>query len=60
MGSNRIRDFIGDVLLSRIIKKEYSILEIGSGSGEHEDLKKKMPQPLILNLENVPGKYYLS
>ncbi|GIR04337.1 MAG: SAM-dependent methyltransferase [Prochlorococcus sp.] len=32
--TQRNRDFIGDVL-SRIIKKNGSILEIGSGSGEH-------------------------
>ena len=32
--TQRNRDFIGDVL-SRIIKKNCSILEIGSGSGEH-------------------------
>ena len=32
--SQRNKDFIGDVL-SRIIKKNGSILEIGSGSGEH-------------------------
>ena len=83
--TNRNRDFIGDVL-SRIIKEKGSILEIGSGSGEHgvvfqkrfpeiiwqtsdpdliyrksiiswieyEDLNKKMPQPLKLDVENVP------
>jgi len=32
--TQRNRDCIGDVL-SRIIKKNGSILEIGSGSGEH-------------------------
>jgi hypothetical protein len=79
------KDFIGDVL-SRIIKKEGSILEIGSGSGEHgvffqkrfpeiiwqtsdpnllhrksiiswieyEELNKKMPHPLALDVENIP------
>ena len=83
--TQRNRDFIGDVL-SRIIKKDGLILEIGSGSGEHgvvfqkrfpkiiwqtsdpdliyrksiiswieyEDLNKKMPQPLKLDVENVP------
>ena len=33
--TQRNRDFIGDVL-SQVITKEGSILEIGSGSGEHE------------------------
>ena len=83
--TQRNRDFIGDVL-SRIIKKNGLILEIGSGSGEHavvfqkrfpeiiwqtsdpdlmhrksiiswieyEELNKKMPQPLDLNVEKVP------
>ena len=78
---------IGDVL-SKIIKKTGSILEIGSGSCEHgvdfqkrfpeiiwqtsdpnllhrkstiswiefEELNKKMPQPLELNVEKVPWK----
>ena len=32
--TKRNKDFIGDVL-SRIIKKDGLILEIGSGSGEH-------------------------
>ena len=82
----RNRDCIGDVL-SRIIKKG-SVLEIGSGSGEHgvffqkrfpkiiwqtsdpdlvhrksisswikyEDLTKKMPQPLEINVEKIPWK----
>ena len=85
--TQRNRDFIGD-LLSRIIKKNGSILEIGSGSGEHgvvfqkrfpeiiwqtsdpdlvhrksiiswieyEELNKKMPQPLELDVENIPWK----
>ena len=85
--TQRNRDFIGDVL-SQVITKEGSILEIGSGSGEHgvvfqkrfpeiiwqtsdpellhrksikswikyEDLNKKMPQPLELNVENIPWK----
>ena len=85
--SNRNRDFIGDVL-SKIIKKNGSILEIGSGSGEHavvfqkrfpeiiwqtsdpdklhrksiiswieyEDLNKKMPQPIELDVENIPWR----
>ena len=80
------RDFIGDIL-SRIIKKG-SVLEIGSGSGEHgvvfqkrspgtiwqtsdpelvhrksisswieyEELTKKMPQPLELDVEKIPWK----
>ncbi len=83
----RNRDVIGDVL-SRIIKKDALILEIGSGSGEHgvffqkrfpeitwqttnpdlrhrksiiswieyEELSKKMPQPIFLDVENVPWK----
>ena len=83
--TQRNRDFIGDVL-SRIIKKNGLILEIGSGSGEHavvfqkrfpeiiwqtsdpdlmhrksiiswieyEELNKKMPQPLDLDVEKVP------
>ena len=77
--------YIGDVL-SRIIKNKGSILEIGSGSGEHgvafqkrfpeivwqtsdpdlihrksisswikhEELNNKMPQPIMLNVENIP------
>ena len=85
--TQRNRDFIGDVL-SRIIKKDGIILEIGSGSGEHgvffqkrfpeiiwltsdpdfqhrksiiswienEELNKKMPQPLELDVENIPWK----
>ena len=84
--TQRNRDCIGDVL-SRIIKKS-SVLEIGSGSGEHgvvfqkrfpeiiwqtsdpsflyrksiiswidhEELNKKMPQPLELDVEKVPWK----
>ena len=83
--TQRNRDSIGDVL-SEIIKKDGSILEIGSGSGEHgvvfqkrfpkiiwqtsdpnlrhrqsiiswiehEDLNKKMPQPLEVDVENIP------
>jgi len=79
--------FIGDVL-SKIIKRNGSILEIGSGSGEHgvvfqkrfpevmwqtsdpelvhrksisswieyEDLTKKMPQPLEIDVEKMPWK----
>ena len=82
--TQRNRDCIGDVL-SRIIKKG-SVLEIGSGSGEHgvffqkrfpgitwqtsdpdllhrksiiswidyEELNKKMPPPLELDVENIP------
>ena len=85
--TQRNRDFIGDVL-SKIIKKNGSILEIGSGSGEHgvvfqkrfpeiiwqtsdpdlmhrksisswieyEELNKKMPQPLELDVEKIPWK----
>jgi len=88
--TQRNRDCIGDVL-SRIIKKG-SVLEIGSGSGEHgvvfqkrfpeiiwqtsdpelvhrksisswidyEDLTKKMPQPLELDVEKVPWKIPLN
>ena len=84
--TQRNRDFIGDVL-SKIIKKG-SVLEIGSGSGEHgvvfqkrfpgiiwqtsdpelvhrksisswieyEDLTKKMPQPLEIDVEKIPWK----
>ena len=84
--SHRNRECIGDVL-SRILKKG-SVLEIGSGSGEHgvvfqkrfpeiiwqtsdpelvhrksisswieyEDLNKKMPQPLELDVEKIPWK----
>ena len=84
--TQRNRDCIGDVL-SRIIKKG-SVLEIGSGSGEHgvvfqkrfpeiiwqtsdpelvhrksiiswieyEKLHNKMPQPLELDVENIPWK----
>ena len=75
-------------VLSKIIKKNGSILEIGSGSGEHgvvfqkkfpqiiwqtsdpdllhrksisswieyEELNKKMPQPIALNVEKIPWK----
>ena len=82
--TQRNRECISDVL-SRIINKG-SVLEIGSGSGEHavffqkrfpeiiwqasdpdllhrksiiswieyEELNKKMPQPLELNVEKVP------
>ena len=83
--TKRNRACIGDVL-SKIIKKNGSILEIGSGSGEHgvvfqkrfpeiiwqtsdpelvhrksisswiehENLSKKMPQPLMLDVEKIP------
>ena len=83
--TQRNRDCIGDVL-SQIIKNNGSILEIGSGSGEHgvvfqkrfpkiiwqtsdpnllhrksiiswieyEELDKKMPQPLELDVEKTP------
>jgi len=82
--TQRNRDCIGDVL-SRIIKKG-SVLELGSGSGEHgvvfqkrlpgiiwqtsdpdllhrksisswiehENLSKKMLQPLVLDVEKIP------
>ena len=85
--TQRNRFCIGDVL-SLIIKKNGSILEIGSGSGEHgvvfqkrfpeiiwqtsdpelvhrksisswieyEDLTKKMPQPLEIDVEKIPWK----
>ena len=85
--TQRNRDCIGDVL-SQIIKNNGSILEIGSGSGEHgvvfqkrfpkiiwqtsdpnllyresiiswieyEELDKKMPQPLELDVEKTPWK----
>ncbi len=84
--TQRNREYISDVL-SRIIKKG-SVLEIGSGSGEHavffqkrfpqiiwqtsdpqsehrksisswieyEDLTKKMPQPLEIDVEKIPWK----
>jgi len=84
--TQRNRECIGDVL-SRVIKKG-SVLEIGSGSGEHgvffqklfpgiiwqtsdpdlehrksisswieyEDLSKKMPQPLEIDVEKIPWK----
>ena len=83
--------FIGDVL-SKIIKRNGSILEIGSGSGEHgvvfqkrfpkiiwqtsdpellhrksisswieyEELNRKMPQPLALDVEKTPWKISLN
>ena len=89
--TQRNRDFIGDVL-SRLIKKNGLILEIGSGSGEHavvfqkrfpeiiwqtsdpellhrksisswieyEELNKKMPQPLELDVEKIPWKISLN
>ena len=85
--TQRNRNYIGDVL-SGIIRKNGSILEIGSGSGEHavafqkrfpeivwqtsdpdlihiksisswikyEELDKKMPQPIMLNVESIPWK----
>ena len=88
--TQRNRDCIGDVL-SRIIKKG-SVLEIGSGSGEHgvviqkrfpgiiwqtsdpelvhrksisswieyEDLSRKMPQPLEIDVEKIPWKIPLT
>jgi hypothetical protein len=84
--TQRNKDCIGDVL-SRFIKKG-SVLEIGSGSGEHgvvfqkrfpeiiwqtsdpelvhrksiiswieyENLTKKMPQPLEIDVEKIPWK----
>ncbi len=89
--TQRNRVFIGDVL-SRTIKKDGLILEIGSGSGEHgvffqklfpgiiwqtsepdlmhrqsiiswiyyEELNKKMPKPLELDVENIPWKIPLN
>ena len=89
--TQRNSNFIGDVL-SRIIKKNDLILEIGSGSGEHgvifqkrfpgliwqtsdpnllhrnsinswikyEELNEKMPQPLNLDVENIPWKVPLN
>ena len=83
--SQRNKKYIGDVL-SRIILRKGSILEIGSGSGEHgiafqkrfpeiiwqlsdlnlehrksisswiqyEKLNLKMPQPLVINIEEIP------
>ena len=85
--TKRNKNCIADVL-SRIIRKNGSILEIGSGSGEHgvafqkrfpeivwqtsdpdlihrksisswikyEELNNKMPQPINLNVENIPWK----
>ena len=85
--TNRNKNCIADVL-SRIIRKNGSILEIGSGSGEHgvafqkrfpeivwqtsdpdlihrksisswikyEELNNIMPQPIPLNVENIPWK----
>ena len=85
--TKRNKNFIADVL-SGIIRKNGSILEIGSGSGEHgvafqklfpeivwqtsdpelihrksisswikyEELNNKMPQPITLNVENIPWK----
>ena len=85
--TQRNRNFIGNTL-SRIIKKDGLILEIGSGSGEHgvvfqkrfpkiiwqtsdpdllhrksisswieyEELNNKMPQPLELDVENMPWR----
>ena len=89
--TKRNKDSIEDVLL-KVIKKNCSILEIGSGSGEHgvifqkrfpeiiwqtsdpnllhrksiiswidhEELNKKMPQPLELDVEKVPWKIPLN
>ena len=83
--TKRNRDFIRDEL-SKIIRKDGLVLEIGSGSGEHgvffqkrfpeiiwqtsdpdllhrksiiswieyEELKEKMPQPLELDVLNIP------
>ena len=83
--TQRNRNCIGDVL-SRIIKTKGSILEIGSGSGEHgvffqklfpeiiwqtsdpnlvhiksisswikyKELNKKMPQPIVLDVNKIP------
>ena len=83
--TQRNRECIG-IVLSRIIKNNGSILEIGSGSGEHgvffqkrfpkiiwqtsdpellhrksinswiqhENLNKKMPKPLVIDVEKIP------
>ena len=85
--TQRNAKYIGD-LLSRVTNKNGSILEIGSGSGEHgvvfqkrfpeiiwqtsdpklehrnsisawikyEELNKKMPQPLAIDVEKIPWK----
>ena len=85
--TKRNRECIGEVL-SRTIKKNGSILELGSGSGEHgvffqkrfpkiiwqtsdpelshrksinswieyENLNKKMPQALVIDVEKIPWK----
>ena len=58
--TQRNRDFIGDVL-SRIIKKDGLILEIGSGSGEHGvAFQKRFPNiiwqtsyPYLLHRESI-------
>ena len=84
--TRRNRDCIGNVLSKMIKKKNGSILEVGSGSGEHgvvfqkrfpeimwqtsdpdllhiksisswikyEELDKKMPQPIMLDVEKIP------
>ena len=89
--TKRNTNCIADVL-SRIIRKNGSILEIGSGSGEHgvafqkrfpeivwqtsdpnliyrksisswikyEELNIKMPQPINLNVENIPWEIPLN
>ena len=89
--AQRNKDFIGN-RLSKIIKKDDLILEIGSGSGEHgvffqkrfpeiiwqtsdpdllhrksiiswieyEELNEKMPQPLALDVENIPWEMSLN
>ena len=89
--TQRNKDSIKDIL-SRIIRKNGSILEIGSGSGEHgvffqkrfpeiiwqtsdpelvnrksiiswieyEELNKKMPQPIELDVEKIPWKIPLN
>ena len=83
--TQRNRESIGDVL-TRVIRKNDLILEIGSGSGEHgvffqkrfpeiiwqtsdpdsvhrksisswieyEELNKRMPQPLVLDVQKIP------
>tara|TARA_B100000902_G_scaffold221879_1_gene210846 strand:- start:246 stop:875 length:630 start_codon:yes stop_codon:yes gene_type:complete len=89
--TQRNKDSIARVL-SRIIKKNSSILEIGSGSGEHgvffqksfpeiiwqtsdpnlehiksiiswieyEELDKKMPKPIVLDVETIPWEIPLN
>ena len=89
--TKRNSNYIGDIL-SRILKKDSFVLEIGSGSGEHgvvfqkrfpkiiwqtsdpklehresisswieyEKLNEKMPQPLMIDVEQIPWKIPLN